>query len=96
MDDLILPKGRFIPVISEFRDTYCLLGSYATRDGIPIQRMSEPGSTLPLMHLERHQSAFFNRHTSTVTPNELCMKYYNFVQHIYRPYIYIYIRNLCL
>jgi len=29
MDDITLPNGRFIPVISEFR----YLGSYITRDG---------------------------------------------------------------
>ena len=43
---------------------------------VPIQRISEPGSTLPLVHLENYQSAHFSiyRHSSTVTPDELCMK----------------------
>ena len=36
--------------------------------------MSEQESTLLLVHLEHYQSAFFNRHTSNVMPNELCMK----------------------
>ena len=36
--------------------------------------MSEQESTLLLVHLEHYQSAFFNRDTSNVMPNELCMK----------------------
>ena len=69
LDAITLPNGRFIPVISEFR----YLGSYITRDGTDTKD-SERGSTLLLVHLEHYQSAFFNRDTSNVMPNALCMK----------------------
>ena len=69
LDDITLPNGRFIPVISEFR----YLGSYITRDGTDTKD-SERGSTLLLVHLEHYQSEIFNRDTSNVMPNALCMK----------------------
>jgi len=38
------------------------------------QPTPDPSFSLPLVHLEHYQSAFFNRDTANVMPNELCMK----------------------
>ena len=55
-----------------------------SQETVPIQMMSEQESTLLLVHLEHYQSAFFNRHTSNVMPNELCSVYERL---ILRPYV---------
>jgi hypothetical protein len=69
LDDITLPRGRFIPVISEFR----YLGSYFTRDGTDTKdiraRINSAARAFGAL-----SKCIFNRHTSNVMPNELCMK----------------------
>ena len=68
MDDITLPNGRFIPVISEFR----YLGSYITRDGTDTKDVRARINSAARAFGALPKCIFQSTHVKRSMPNELC------------------------
>ena len=66
MTDLILPNGRFVPVVTKFKYSQVASPIFQAMD--PIQSMSNHGSILQLVPLEHYPNAHFDLKTLIAKP----------------------------